>query len=125
MSMIGIRDISVIEEPPEERYPVQTYVMEHNEDVIRDAIVKEIARGGQVYYLHNRVRSISKIAARVKELVPEARVTYAHGQMDEKLLEDTMLDFYNGESDVLVCTTIIEAGLGYTKCKYNNNNRCR
>jgi transcription-repair coupling factor (superfamily II helicase) len=111
MSMIGIRDISLIEEPPEERYPVQTYVMEHNEDVIRDAIFKEIARGGQVYFLHNRVRSIAKAAARIKELVPEARVAYAHGQMDEKLLEDTMLDFYNGEYDVLVCTTIIEAGL--------------
>ena len=111
MSMVGIRDISLIEEPPEERYPVQTYVMEHNEDVIRDAIFKEIARGGQVYFLHNRVRSIAKTAARIKELVPEARVAYAHGQMDEKLLEDTMLDFYNGEYDVLVCTTIIEAGL--------------
>ena len=111
MSMIGIRDISLIAEPPEERYPVQTYVMEHNEDVIRDAIFKEIARGGQVYFLHNRVRSIAKTAARIKELVPEARVAYAHGQMDEKLLEDTMLDFYNGEYDVLVCTTIIEAGL--------------
>lgn len=111
MSMIGIRDISLIEEPPEERYPVQTYVMEHNEDVIRDAIFKEIARGGQVYFLHNRVRSIAKTAAHIKELVPEARVAYAHGQMDEKLLEDTMLDFYNGEYDVLVCTTIIEAGL--------------
>ena len=111
MSMIGIRDISLIEEPPEERYPVQTYVMEHNEDVIRDAIFKEIARGGQVYFLHNRVRSIAKTAARIKELVPEARIAYAHGQMDEKLLEDTMLDFYNGEYDVLVCTTIIEAGL--------------
>ncbi|MDF2890475.1 MAG: mfd [Clostridia bacterium] len=111
MSMIGIRDISVIEQPPEERYPVQTYVMEHNEDVIRDAIFKEIARGGQVYFLHNRVRSIAKTAAHIKELVPEARVAYAHGQMEEKVLEDTMLDFYNGESDVLVCTTIIEAGL--------------
>jgi transcription-repair coupling factor (superfamily II helicase) len=111
MSMIGIRDISLIEEPPEERYPVQTYVMEHNEDVIRDAIFKEIARGGQVYFLHNRVRSIAKTAAHIKELVPEARVAYAHGQMDEKQLEDTMLDFYNGEYDVLVCTTIIEAGL--------------
>jgi transcription-repair coupling factor (superfamily II helicase) len=111
MSMIGIRDISLIEEPPEERYPVQTYVMEHNEDVIRDAIFKEVARGGQVYFLHNRVRSIAKTAARIKELVPEARVAYAHGQMDEKVLEDTMLDFYNGEYDVLVCTTIIEAGL--------------
>lgn len=111
MSMIGIRDISVIEQPPEERYPVQTYVMEHNEDVLRDAIFKEIARGGQVYFLHNRVRSIAKVAARIKELVPEARVAYAHGQMEEKVLEDTMLDFYNGEYDVLVCTTIIEAGL--------------
>jgi transcription-repair coupling factor (superfamily II helicase) len=111
MSMIGIRDISIIEQPPEERYPVQTYVMEHNEDVLRDAIFKEIARGGQVYFLHNRVRSIAKVAARVKELVPEARVAYAHGQMEEKVLEDTMLDFYNGEYDVLVCTTIIEAGL--------------
>jgi transcription-repair coupling factor (superfamily II helicase) len=111
MSLIGIRDISIIEEPPEERYPVQTYVMEHNEDVIKDAISKEIGRGGQVYYLHNRVRSIQKVAARLKEMVPEARVAVAHGQMDEKTLEDTMLDFYNRDYDVLVCTTIIEAGL--------------
>lgn len=111
MSLIGIRDISVIEEPPEERYPVQTYVMEYNEDIIADAITKEIGRGGQIYFLYNRVRNISKVAARLKELVPEARVAYAHGQMDEKTLEDTMLDFYNGEYDVLVCTTIIEAGL--------------
>lgn len=111
MSLIGIRDISIIEEPPEERYPVQTYVMEYNEDVIRDAISKEIGRGGQVYYLHNRVRSIQKVSAKIKEMVPEARVAVAHGQMDEKTLEDTMLDFYNNEYDVLVCTTIIEAGL--------------
>lgn len=111
MSMIGIRDISVLEEPPEERYPVQTYVMEYNEDVIKDALVKEISRGGQVYYLYNRVRNIQKIASRLKELVPEARIAIAHGQMEEKQLEDTMLDFYNGEHDVLVCTTIIEAGL--------------
>ncbi|MGE5629538.1 MAG: transcription-repair coupling factor [Caulobacteraceae bacterium] len=111
MSLIGIRDISVIEEPPEERYPVQTYVMEHNEEVIKDAIIKEVSRGGQVYYLHNRVRSIQKVAAKLKELVPEARIAVAHGQMEEKGLEDTMLDFYNGEYDVLVCTTIIEAGL--------------
>ena len=111
MSLIGIRDISIIEEPPEERYPVQTYVMEYNEDVIRDAISKEVGRGGQVYYLHNRVRSIQKVAAKLKEMVPGARVAIAHGQMDEKTLEDTMLDFYNNEYDVLVCTTIIEAGL--------------
>jgi len=111
MSLIGIRDISIIEEPPEERYPVQTYVMEYNEDVIREAISKEIGRGGQTYYLHNRVRSIQKVAAKLKEMVPEARIAVAHGQMDEKTLEDTMLDFYNKEYDVLVCTTIIEAGL--------------
>lgn len=111
MSLIGIRDISIIEEPPEERYPVQTYVMEHNEEVIRDAITKEVGRGGQVYYLYNRVRSIQKVAARLKAMVPEARVAVAHGQMEEKVLEDTMLDFYNNEYDVLVCTTIIEAGL--------------
>ncbi|HQE66144.1 MAG TPA: transcription-repair coupling factor, partial [Bacillota bacterium] len=111
MSLAGIRDISIIEEPPEERYPVQTYVMEYNEEVIKDAIAKEIARGGQVYYLHNRVRSIQKIAAKLKTMIPEARVAVAHGQMEEKMLEDTMLDFYNNEYDVLVCTTIIEAGL--------------
>lgn len=111
MSLIGIRDISIIEEPPEERYPVQTYVMEHNEEVIRDAITKEVGRGGQVYYLYNRVRSIQKVAAKLKAMVPEARVAVAHGQMEEKILEDTMLDFYNNEYDVLVCTTIIEAGL--------------
>lgn len=111
MSLVGIRDISIIEEPPEERYPVQTYVMESNEEVIRDAIAKEIGRGGQVYYLYNRVRSIQKVAARLKEMVPDARIAVAHGQMDEKILEDTMFDFYNNEYDVLVCTTIIEAGL--------------
>ncbi len=111
MSLSGIRDISIIEEPPEERYPVQTYVMEYNEEVIKDAIAKEIARGGQVYYLHNRVRSIQKIAAKLKAMLPDARVAVAHGQMEEKMLEDTMLDFYNNEYDVLVCTTIIEAGL--------------
>ena len=111
MSLIGIRDISIIEEPPEERYPVQTYVMEHNEEVIRDAITKEVGRGGQVYYLYNRVRSIQKVAAKIKMMIPEARVAVAHGQMEEKILEDTMLDFYNNEYDVLVCTTIIEAGL--------------
>jgi transcription-repair coupling factor (superfamily II helicase) len=111
MSLVGIRDISIIEEPPEERYPVQTYVMEYNEEVIKDAIIKEIARGGQVYYLYNRVRSIQKVAAKLKLMVPEARVAVAHGQMEEKILEDTMMDFYNNEYDVLVCTTIIEAGL--------------
>ncbi len=111
MSLAGIRDISIIEEPPEERYPVQTYVMEYNDDIIRDAIIKEIGRGGQVYYLYNRVRSIQKVAARLKTMVPEAKIAIAHGQMEEKILEETMLDFYKDEYDVLICTTIIEAGL--------------
>lgn len=111
MSLVGIRDISILEEPPEERYPVQTYVMEYNDEIIRDAITKEISRGGQVYYLYNRVRSIQKVAAKLKSMIPEAKIAIAHGQMEEKLLEDTMLDFYNNEFDVLICTTIIEAGL--------------
>ncbi len=111
MSLIGIRDISVIEEPPEERYPVQTYVMEYNEEIVRDAILRELNRGGQVYFLYNRVRTIEKIAERLRLLIPEARIAAAHGQMEENRLENTMLDFYSGEFDVLVCTTIIESGL--------------
>ena len=111
MSLIGIRDISVIEEPPEERYPVQTYVMEYNDEIVRDAILREMNRGGQVYFLYNRVRTINKMAERIRNLVPEARIAVAHGQIDERLLENTMLDFYNGEYDVLLCTTIIETGL--------------
>ncbi|HOJ11640.1 MAG TPA: transcription-repair coupling factor [Clostridiales bacterium] len=111
MSLIGVRDISVIEEPPEERYPVQTYVMEYNDDVIKDAITRELARNGQVFYLYNRVRTIDIKAFQIQELVPEARVGVAHGQMEERKLEDVMLKFINGEFDVLVCTTIIESGL--------------
>jgi len=111
MSLVGIRDISVIEDPPEERYPVQTYVMEYNRDVIRDAISREISRKGQVFYLYNRVRSIDMKAAEIQKLNPEARVGVAHGQMNERELEDIMLSFINGEFDVLVCTTIIESGL--------------
>ena len=111
MSLVGIRDISVIEDPPEERYPVQTYVMEHNTELIRDGIVRELARNGQVFYLYNRVRGIELKAEELKRLVPEARVATAHGQMNEKELEDVMYSFINGEYDVLVCTTIIESGL--------------
>lgn len=111
MSLVGIRDISVIEDPPEERYPVQTYVMEYNHDVIRDAITREMSRNGQVFYLYNRVRSIQVKAAELSALIPEARVAVAHGQMDEGQLEDIMFAFINGEYDVLVCTTIIESGL--------------
>ncbi|MDP4093797.1 MAG: transcription-repair coupling factor [Bacillota bacterium] len=111
MSLVGIRDISIIEDPPENRYPVQTYVMEYNHDVIRDAITRELARNGQVFYLYNRVRTIEKKAAELQALVPDARIAIAHGQMSERELEDIINDFINDEYDVLVCTTIIESGL--------------
>ncbi len=111
MSLSGIRDISIIEDPPEERYPVQTYVMEYNRDVIKDAIIREIGRNGQVFYLYNRVRTIDIRAAEIQAMVPDARVAVAHGQMDERQLEDIMFSFIKGEFDVLVCTTIIESGL--------------
>ncbi len=111
MSLAGIRDMSLLEEPPEERLPVQTFVMESNEQSIRDAIHREIARGGQVYYLHNRIDNIYEAASRIQKLVPEARVQYAHGRMSERELEGIMEDFIEGEIDVLVCTTIIETGL--------------
>ena len=111
MSLIGIRDMSIIDEPPEERYPVQTYVVEFNEQMIREAILKEIERGGQVYFVYNRVENIDKIAIHLKELVPEAKITVGHGQMSERELEKVMMDFISNEYDVLVCTTIIETGL--------------
>ena len=111
MSLAGIRDMSLLEEPPQERHPIQTYVMENNPEFIREAIHREISRGGQVYYLYNRVESISEEAFRVQNLVPDANVTYAHGQMSERELERIMGDFISGEIDVLVCTTIIETGM--------------
>ncbi|MGB9679036.1 MAG: transcription-repair coupling factor [Thermoanaerobacteraceae bacterium] len=111
MSLIGIRDMSVLENPPEERFPVETYVVEFNEEIIKDAILKEMGRGGQVYFVHNRVNGIEKMALLIKELIPNCRVAVAHGQMDENQLEDVMVDFLKGEYDVLVCTTIIETGL--------------
>ncbi len=111
MSLVGIRDMSLIEEPPEERYPVQTYVMEQEDGVLKEAIRRELDRGGQVYVVYNRVRGIQKIAAQIGELVPEASVVAAHGQMDEKQLEEIMLKFIENETDVLVSTTIIESGL--------------
>lgn len=111
MALIGVRDMSTIEEPPEERYPIQTYVLEHDNEIVKEAIVKEISRGGQVFYLHNRISSISKVASLVQKLVPEARVVYAHGQMTENELEDIIMDFLDGKYDVLVCTTIIESGI--------------
>ncbi|NLW18027.1 MAG: transcription-repair coupling factor, partial [Firmicutes bacterium] len=111
MAMVGMRDMSVIETPPEDRFPVQTYVVEHNDELVRTAIRRELARQGQVYYVHNRVRSIRRAAERLQKLVPEARIAYAHGRMSEERLERLMLDFIEGEYDVLVCTTIIESGL--------------
>lgn len=111
MSLIGIRDFSVINTPPENRLPIETYVMEYNPDVAKDAILREMERGGQVYFVHNRVQSIASIAASVQRLVPQARVSIAHGQMAERQLEKVMIDFINHKSDVLVCTMIIESGL--------------
>ncbi len=111
MSLAGLRDISVIETPPEGRRPVKTYVGEYDEELVRRAIERELARGGQAFFLHNRVETIDETAERVRAMVPEARVLVAHGQMDEKQLEKTMLGFLRAEADVLVCTTIVESGL--------------
>ncbi|MGN0777766.1 MAG: transcription-repair coupling factor [Aristaeellaceae bacterium] len=111
MSMVGIRDMSVLETPPEERLPVQTHVVDYSDAVIRDAILRELSRGGQVYFLYNRVQSIEQFYGRLRALVPEARIGVAHGQMKEHGLEDVMMDFYAGSYDVLLCTTIIESGL--------------
>ena len=111
MSLAGIRDMSVLEEPPVDRTPIQTYVMEYNEEMVREAINRELARNGQVYYVYNRVTDIDEVAGRVQALVPDAVVTFAHGQMREHELERIMADFINGEIDVLVSTTIIETGL--------------
>ena len=111
MSLIGIRDMSVLEEAPNDRLPIQTYVLEYNEEMVREAISRELARDGQVYYVYNRVNNIADIAAGIAKLVPEANVAFAHGQMKEHELEKIMLDFINGDIDVLVSTTIIETGL--------------
>ena len=111
MSLIGIRDMSVLEEPPVDRLPIQTYVMEYNDEMVREAIHRELARGGQVYYVYNRVNNIDEVANHVAALVPEANVVFAHGQMHEHELEKIMLDFVEGNIDVLVSTTIIETGL--------------
>ena len=111
MSMINIKDMSVLSEPPQDRYPVSTYVVEYNPVIIENAIKKELSRGGQVYYLHNRTQSISACARRLAESIPGARVRFAHGQMDPETLEDVMLQMQAGKIDILVCTTIIETGL--------------
>lgn len=111
MSLIGIRDMSVLEEAPVDRMPIQTYVMEYNEEMVREAIERELSRQGQVYYVYNRVKDIAEITDKIQKLVPDANVAFAHGQMSERQLENIMYDFINGEIDVLVSTTIIETGL--------------
>ena len=111
MSLIGIRDMSVLDEAPMERMPIQTFVFEYNEEMVREAISREMARGGQVYYVYNRVATIADVAARLEKLMPEANIAYAHGKMNETQLEDIMLSFINHEIDVLVATTIIEIGM--------------
>ncbi|MDA8064592.1 MAG: transcription-repair coupling factor [Thermaerobacter sp.] len=111
MSLAGMRDMSIIETPPEGRFPIQTYVVEHNDELVRDALLREMNRGGQAYYVHNRVQTIERVHRRLRELLPEARVALAHGQMPEDELERTMLDFLDGAYDVLLCTTIVESGL--------------
>ena len=111
MSLIGIRDMSVLEEAPQDRMPIQTYVMEYNDEMVREAIQRELSRQGQVYYVYNKVKDIEEVADRIQSLVPDAVVAYAHGQMSEHQLEQIMFDFINGEIDVLVSTTIIETGL--------------
>jgi len=111
MSLTGVRDMSVIETPPDDRYPVQTFVAEYSSQLVREAIKRELGRGGQVYFVHNRVEDIEKVALEIQELVPEARLGIAHGKMTEVQLENIMLDFMERHLDVLICTTIIESGL--------------
>src|SRR5690606_36510684 len=107
MSMIGVRDMSLIVTPPEDRYPIRTFVVEWDEELIREVILRELGRQGQVYFVYNQVQSIDRMGSRISDLVPEARVCVGHGQMDEAQLERVMLDFLQGEYDVLVCSTII------------------
>ena len=111
MSLLGVRDLSIIETPPENRFPVQTYVVEYSPALVREAIERELARGGQVYYVFNRVQGIYQMAEQIRELVPDARIVVGHGQMSEQELERTILDFLDGEYDVLVSTSIIETGV--------------
>jgi transcription-repair coupling factor (superfamily II helicase) len=111
MSLVGIRDMSTVMTPPEERLPIRTYVLQWDDEILREAITREMERGGQVYLVHNRVHSIERIVTRLQALVPEAGIVVGHGQMPEEQLERVMTEFAGGEHDVLVCTTIIESGL--------------
>ena len=111
MALSGLRDMSTIEQPPQDRYPVQTFVLEHQDGILDEAMRRELARGGQVYYLHNRVESIDQCAAKIKQRIPEAEIAVAHGKMNEEQLGDVMQSMSNGEIQILVCTTIIETGI--------------
>ena len=111
MAMSGLRDLSVIDTPPVNRYPVQTYVASENDFLIKDAIYKELTRNGQVFILYNRIETIEKFMNHIQQLVPDARINFAHGQMDKDTLDDIMEDFINNKFDILVCTTIIESGI--------------
>ena len=111
MSLSGIRDLSTLDEPPEERLPVNTYVLEYDSSIIRDAIVRELNRDGQVYFVYNRVNDIEKLYLTIKDLVPEARIEIVHGQMSPRQIENIMLDFIDGDIDILLATTIIETGM--------------
>jgi transcription-repair coupling factor (superfamily II helicase) len=111
MALGALRDMSTMETPPEERLPIKTYVSEFDERLVRETVLREIERGGQVYFVHNRVHNIDMIAGKLQDIVPEARISIGHGQMDERELEQAMREFVEGRSDILVCTTIIESGL--------------
>jgi transcription-repair coupling factor (superfamily II helicase) len=113
-SLLGARDLSVISTPPPNRYPVQTELHPFNEELLRDAISYEIKRGGQVFFIHNKVQSIQEVAGIIQRLVPDARICIGHGQMDGDKLEDVMMNFIEGYYDILVATTIIESGLPFT-----------
>ena len=125
MSLTGIKDMSLIEEAPEERYPVQTYVLEQDDHLLRDVIERELGRGGQVFVVFNRVKGIQQIAAKIEALVPDAVVGVGHGQMNEHALENVMLDFIEGHSNVLVATTIVESGSGYPERQHDDRTGCR
>ena len=111
MALSGIRDMSTIETPPDERLPIKTFVGQSSESTIKEAVLRELGRGGQVFFVHNRIKTINRLARQLSELIPEAQIAVAHGRMDEGELESIMMDFNSGRINVLVCTTIIEAGL--------------
>src|SRR5690606_20223848 len=111
MSIMGVRQMSLIETPPKDRYPIQTYVLEENDAIIKEAIYRELARGGQVFYLHNRIKDIDRLQRKIQRLVPEARIITAHGQMTKNELENSIQSFIDEDYNVLLCTTIIETGI--------------